>query len=172
MSNFIFPAYMGTKINLKRAPIFDTAVVVSASGMEQRTSWQSTPRYKYSLDIEFLRAYWRTAPAGWSGATSYKSGDWVTYNAHWYMSITGSAAGYNINHAPTDTAYWVLADGGEIDALVQFILLHRGRWDTFLLVDPHDSVNRRVRFDIDEFEFERVVDKIWEINSIKMISVK
>lgn len=44
----------------------------------------------------------------------------------------------------------------EIQTLVNFFETHRGRWDSFLYADPYDSVQRRVRFDQDKLEAERV----------------
>jgi len=44
----------------------------------------------------------------------------------------------------------------EIQALLSFFEAHRGRWDSFLYTDPYDGTTRRVRFDQDKLEAERV----------------
>lgn len=55
MSNSVFPSFAGLKMNVRRAPVFATKVQTSPSGKEVRGVFQSTPRYRYVLDMEFLR---------------------------------------------------------------------------------------------------------------------
>jgi hypothetical protein len=42
-------------IAIKRTPIFATKIQTASSGKELRASFQSTPRYRYSLPLNFLR---------------------------------------------------------------------------------------------------------------------
>ncbi len=57
MSNLVFPiALPGAQINLKRKPSYATSIQTASSGAELRASWQTYPRYKYTLSIEFLRS--------------------------------------------------------------------------------------------------------------------
>lgn len=42
-----------------------------------------------------------------------------------------------------------------------FFNAHGGRRDSFLLVDPVDGVTRRVRFEDDEFDMERLVPGVY-----------
>lgn len=44
----------------------------------------------------------------------------------------------------------------EVQTLMTFFETHRGRWDSFLFNDPYDGVQRRVRFDQDKLEAERI----------------
>lgn len=69
-------------------------------------------------------------------------------------------------------------NGDETATLMQFFDTHRGRFESFLIVDPYDGVTRRVRFDMDEGELEKLFDqtvsgggKTWTI-SVKLISVR
>lgn len=129
MSNEVFPTTLkGLDIKITRTPVFKTAVQESVSGKELRASWWSTPRYKYTLDFNFLRQ------------------------------------GLNSDEAET---------------LRGFFARHLGSWDSFLLNDPYDSTQRRVRFDMDEITMQRLLadtvssgGQTWEAKSVKLISVK
>jgi hypothetical protein len=46
----------GAKINLKRRPVYATGIATASDGSELRASWQTYPRYRYTLSIEFLRS--------------------------------------------------------------------------------------------------------------------
>jgi len=56
MSSLIFPSLAGVKMNVRRTPVHATDVQTAVSGKELRTSWQSYPRYRYSVAFEFLRS--------------------------------------------------------------------------------------------------------------------
>lgn len=56
MSNAVFPSLPGITMNVYRRPMWSTKTLVSASGKEARTSLYSYPRYKYTLEYEFLRS--------------------------------------------------------------------------------------------------------------------
>ena len=55
MSNLVFPNLPGLDIAIKRTPVYATKVQTASSGKELRASFQSTPRYRYSLPLNFLR---------------------------------------------------------------------------------------------------------------------
>jgi hypothetical protein len=114
-----FPAFPGLDIRVLRSAVYATGIQTSSSGVEVRASFQSTPRYRYELAINFLR-----------------------------------------NNV------------GELASLYSFIDTQRGSWDTFAFTDPVDGLTRSCRFDMDEIEFERVVDAIWGVKNLKLISVK
>lgn len=77
-------------------------------------------------------------------------------------------------HAPRiryDLSLEVLRDSAnETQTLLNFISAHTN-WDSFLFDDPYDNVQRRVRFDMDEFELERVVTGMWSMAKLRMLSV-
>ncbi len=55
MSNLVFPTLPGADIAIKRTPVFSTLIQTSASGKELRASFQSTPRWRYEIPLNFLR---------------------------------------------------------------------------------------------------------------------
>lgn len=68
---------------------------------------------------------------------------------------------------------------GAVDELAQlhaFIVARAGRADSFFFTDPIDGVSRRVRFDTDEQDLERVVPAsnhgAWWSAPLVLISVK
>lgn len=57
MSNYIFPSGLpGVDVKVSRQPIYDVRKQEAASGKELRYSLQFTPRYKYKLTFNMLRA--------------------------------------------------------------------------------------------------------------------
>jgi len=66
----------------------------------------------------------------------------------------------------------------EVQTLMTFFETHRGRWDSFLFNDPYDGAQRRVRFDQDKLEAERIAmntvsggGHTWQV-TVDLISVK
>lgn len=55
MSNSVFPEFMGFDIKVSRKEIYSTLVQSPASGKELRAALWSTPRYRYSLNLNFVR---------------------------------------------------------------------------------------------------------------------
>ena len=55
MSNLVFPNLPGMDIAIKRTPVYATKIQTASSGKELRASFQSTPRYRYALPLNFLR---------------------------------------------------------------------------------------------------------------------
>lgn len=58
----------------------------------------------------------------------------------------------------------------ELQTLVNFYRLHHGKMESFLLVDPVDGVERRVRFDEDSLTLDRLFEMAYSCNTIKLIS--
>lgn len=63
MSNLVFPTLKGFDITVNRMPVYATLVQVAASGKELRASFQTFPRYKWELTLNFVRQ------VGFSAAT-------------------------------------------------------------------------------------------------------
>jgi hypothetical protein len=56
VSNFVFPSSLkGFSLECTRTHLTKTNVQESVSGKEWRTTWWTSPRYKYSVQFEFLR---------------------------------------------------------------------------------------------------------------------
>lgn len=128
MSELSFPSFPGVDIKFKRTPVYSTAIKTSRGGYEQRVSYQSTPRYRYEMQINFTRE-----------------------------SIAGPSPYEATN---------------EVEALFEFVDTHKGRWDAFYLTDPYTQESVRVRFDMDEVEFERFLSGVWGVKTLKFISLK
>lgn len=56
MSNLIFPALPGVKMNVQRTPVYSTTRERAISGREYVAARYLAPLYKYSLSFEFLRS--------------------------------------------------------------------------------------------------------------------
>lgn len=56
MSNLIFPSTLkGFDIKVGRSPVFGTLVQTATSGKELRASFEAWPRYRYTLQLNFVR---------------------------------------------------------------------------------------------------------------------
>jgi hypothetical protein len=55
MSTSVFPDLPGIDIAVEREAIYKTTIHETASGKEDRASWQSTPRYRYKLTYNLVR---------------------------------------------------------------------------------------------------------------------
>lgn len=62
MSDQLFPLDLpGFAIGVRRTTVYATTVLESQSGVEQRGSWWSGPRYRYELTLNFARQRGPTA---------------------------------------------------------------------------------------------------------------
>jgi hypothetical protein len=59
----------------------------------------------------------------------------------------------------------------EIQALLAFVEYHRGRFDSFVYLDPYTGTWVRVRFDDDATEVVRLLGGIWQVKKLAMISI-
>lgn len=69
MSAYTFPTLPGLDPSVDRTVEYDTTIHKTVSGKEQRTSWQSTPRYRYRLTFNVLREAVTVSAVGtpWNG---------------------------------------------------------------------------------------------------------
>lgn len=65
MSNQVFPSLPGFDIKVSRMPVYATLIQAAPSGKELRASFQSSPRFRYTLVLNFVRQ------AGFSAKTAY-----------------------------------------------------------------------------------------------------
>jgi hypothetical protein len=66
MSTSVFPSNLpGMDVSVVRGETYKTTINATISGKEQRTLWESTPRYKYKLKFNVLRDD-VSAPAPWA----------------------------------------------------------------------------------------------------------
>ena len=59
----------------------------------------------------------------------------------------------------------------EVTAVLGFGDDHRGAWDSFLIDDPLDGTERRVRFVEDSFTVVKIAEDLWE-TSFSLVTVK
>lgn len=119
--------YPGLDIKIGREPVFAAVKIqTAASKVELRSIWESLPRYKYKVTINFVR----------------------------------------------ETI-------GEAQILMNFFEDRQGEYDSFLFVDPYDSITRRVRFDVEGISMERISlntaaggGVTWKPVTIKLVSIK
>jgi hypothetical protein len=62
--------------------------------------------------------------------------------------------------------------GNELDPIVQFYERHMGQFDSFLINDPVDGQQYRVRFNSDDLEISRFLDGYYEIKTLTLMEVK
>jgi hypothetical protein len=62
--------------------------------------------------------------------------------------------------------------GNEMQALLDFFLTVKGKWDTFTFTDPYDGTTRTCRLDQDEIDAGRIVNGVWEVPTLKIKEVK
>ncbi len=56
MSNQLFPSNLpGMNVAVERETLYDFTTLTSPSGVEQRATWSSTPRYRYFLKFNLVR---------------------------------------------------------------------------------------------------------------------
>ena len=79
----------------------------------------------------------------------------------------------------TYTVEWEVLNRDDLDLLNtdteilwDFHARHRGRYASFLIVDPEDGAERRVRFASDDLDHERIVDVLWRGEPLDLVSLK
>jgi uncharacterized protein (TIGR02217 family) len=199
MSNQVFPALSGFDIRVSRAPVYSTLIQPGASGKELRASFQSYPRYRYTLNLNWVRQ------AGFSPRTASDEvatilqffadhhGAWDSFlftdpqesgvTAKQFGTGNGTTVVFQLvdglglpvtelNGTPSIYVNGVLkttpADYSISAGLVTFTAAPAAAAS----LTWTGSYYRRVRFDGDELELERIVTGAWDGKSIRLISVK
>jgi hypothetical protein len=85
MSSLIWPELPGIQLAKEREPVFQTTIQADGSGAEYTSAWQSTPRYKWSLQYDFLRQNVNAVSTG----GSYTNGDEVNTLHQFFMVHQG-----------------------------------------------------------------------------------
>lgn len=200
MSNLVFPTFAGTGIAIKRTPVFSTVVQVAASGKELRSSYQSTPRFRYEVPLNFVRR------AGFSPNTP---SDEVTSVLQFFASVKGMWDSFLFTDKDSCTAALTPFGTGD-GTTTAFQLLDTDGFPTYDLngtaqirvngvlktVTTDYTISatglvtfvaapaaaapltwsggyyRRVRFDMDEYEQTQMFNQCWDGGTIKLITVK
>lgn len=56
MSTLVMPEWAGLGLKITREPFTEVNVLTSLSGRELRSTWQTQPRYRYKISVDFARA--------------------------------------------------------------------------------------------------------------------
>lgn len=199
MSNQVFPTLSGFDIKVAREQLYATAVQVAASGKELRASWWSTPRYRWQLTLNFARQAGfsiNTASDEAAALTTF----FQTHRGRWDSFLftdpfESSVTAKNIGTGNGSNKVFPLLDGaglavtaingapsiyvnGVLKTVTTDYTITAGVV-TFVTAPPSSQVvtwtgsyYRRVRFDMDSLNFERLADKAWDGKEISLISVK
>ena len=196
----IFPALPGIGIAVKRTPVFSTLVQTSISGKETRAAFQSIPRWKYSIPLNFARMTGFSPNTATNEMATILSSFMTAMGQLNYFDFTdpysntalltpfgtgtGGAGqtnqlldieGYPIYDLNGTTSIYI---NGALQALTTNYTLSNGlvTWVTqpgaALPLTWSGGYYRRCRFDMDEFELEQIVNLCWGNGTIKLISLK
>lgn len=209
MSSLVFPTPPGISINVTRTPVAKVGITETISGKEWRQTWQSTPRYRYRLNMtvrsttalkEFqkLMAHWAAHFGPWDSflytdpednavtTMGFGTGDGsttsfqlqrslyptLTTTAFWPAFSCGYEPVFDLNGSPS------IYKAGVLQTLTTHYTLPGQGVVTFGTAPANGaaltwtgSYYRRVRFDGDSAEFERVVTSWWRTQSLTLISV-
>ncbi len=196
MSGLIFPTLPGMGIAVKRTPVFSTQVAVAASGKELRASYQSTPRWKYEIPLNFVRVsgFSSLTPsnemAAILGLFNSVKGMWDSFLYTDPYSNTASGTSFGTGNGSLTTFQLLDIEGLPIYDL-------NGAASIYVagaLTTPASIVNglvtfssapangaaltwsgayyRRVRFDMDDYEQTQMANLCWDGGTVKLISVK
>lgn len=196
MSNLIFPTLPGQGIAVKRTPFFATGVQPAPSGKELRISYQSTPRWRYEIPLNFLRM------PGFSANTSSNEvatilaifhavkGKWDSFLYTDPYSNTAAATPFGTGNGSATTFQLLDIDGFPIYDLNGSATVYVNGTPTTpasivnglvtFTVAPGNALPltwsggyyRRVRFDQDEMTQEQLYYLCWNGGTLKLISVK
>jgi uncharacterized protein (TIGR02217 family) len=198
MSQAVFPTLAGLTWNVIKAPLWSTKVQRSAGGKELRAAFWSAPIYTWTLTYEMLRqaaaftefqtligffnarqgmfdSFLFTDPVDNAVVTqNFGTGDGVKTQFQLVRTYGGNNENvFDTNAVPqifvngvlktVTTDYSISATG-----LVTFVVAPGAA----LAVTWTGSYYWRVRFDIDQAEFNNFLSQLWEAKKITFVSVK
>jgi uncharacterized protein (TIGR02217 family) len=196
-----FPVLAGLKFDSKKTPIWKTGIQESASGIEQRATRWSYPRWKFSLTFEFLRddsnAEFQTLVSFFNSMKGMY--DYFYYSDPSENSETAQGLGTGngtqtdfplvkslgsfvepVFHAPTVTAVY---KDGVVQATGWTLVASSGGYGNDTIRFSSAPANGVVitadftfvyvcRFDADEVEFNYMMKTFWECQQLDFKSVK
>jgi uncharacterized protein (TIGR02217 family) len=198
MSNAIFPVMPGLTWDITREPIWSTTVKTAVSGREYRTANWSYPHYHYKMVYSVLRqqgAYAEMAQlAGFFNARQ-GSYDSFLFTDPDDSSVTAQAIGvgdgsnrlfqlvrtfggyvepvFDTNSTPQ------IYDNGTLKATPADYSMNASGLVTFVAAPAAGhaitwtgSFYRRMRFDKDTLQFSQFMQKLWELKTLDLFSVK
>jgi uncharacterized protein (TIGR02217 family) len=195
MSLAVFPALAGLEYPVVRAPIFKTLTQESASGMETRTALQLYPRWRWTLSFNFLRDdsnnEFRTLVAFFLARKgSFES---FLYHDPDDNAVLGQQVG--IGDGTNKIFQLVRTFGGFTEPILSPLLVtiyingvalspadwtYTGPGQVQLNAAPGHGVSVTAdlsywwpaRFVLDQYDFSKFMDRLWEQKKLDFISVK
>jgi len=197
----VFPSsLLGIGIAVKRTPVWSTLVQTSISGKETRAAFQSIPRWKYSIPINFARVLgfsqqtasneMATILSSFMAAmgqlnyfdftdpysntallTPFGTGTGLAGQTNQLLDIEGYPI-YDLNGTPS------LYVNGVLKTVTTDYTISNGlvTWVTnpgnALPLTWSGGYYRRCRYDMDELELEQIVNLCWGNGTLKLISLK
>ena len=197
----IFPSsLLGIGIGVKRTPVWSTLIQTSISGKETRTAFQSIPRWKYSIPINFARVLGFSPQTATNEMATILSSFMVAIGQLNYFDYTdpysntavlqnigtGTGAGgqttqildiegfpiYDLNGTPSIYVNGVLKTVTTDYTISNGLITWVTNPGNGLAITWSGGYYRRCRFDMDEFELEQLVNLCWGNGTLKLISLK
>ena len=197
MSNALFPVLPGLSFTVKRSPEWKTIVNTAASGKESRIGLWSAPRWNYELVYEFLRDNVTAELHTLLGFYLQRQG---RYDSFLFQDPDDNAVlgqGLGMGDGVTAAFPLVRALGGFVEPVLLDIS-QPANWSvggvasgvtydnaqapttvTFpvppaagVAVSGSFSYVFRLRFDMEQADFEKFAAGLWEVKSLKMAGVK
>jgi uncharacterized protein (TIGR02217 family) len=198
MSNAVFPVLPGLTWNVVKSPRWSTKVHQSASGKEMRAQFFSSPIYTWQLTYELLRqaiafvefqtligffnarqgrfdSFLFTDPAdssvtaqnfgtGTGSATQFQLKRTVGGNDENVLDLNGAPQIFVNGVLKTVTTDYTISATGLVTFTAAPAAAAALTWT--------GSYYWRVRFDLDQAEFNNFLSQLWEAKKITLVSVK
>ena len=198
MSNEVYPTFPGITFNVHRVSMWKTGVRTTPSGREFRTSQQTYPRRRLTLEYEFLRTYGAfTDLQSMDGFFNRHKGGLDTFLLVDPIDNAVTAQALGLGDGSTKVFQLARSFGGYIEP-VKFLngtpqiyvngvlrtagtdyTIGAGGVVTFtnapgagLVVSWTGSYYWRARFKEDELDFQQLLAKIWKLGKVELITIK
>lgn len=197
MSSLIYPALPGLGFNFTRTPIWSTLKQQAVSGDETRVGLQAYPRYQYTLTYEFLREraglHEMQALLGFFNQVR-GSFDNFSFDDPDDNSVSGQGIG--IGDGATKTFQMARTLNGWVDPILAVKAIAAVYINGVVQAGATYSVDNiglltfttapgiglpitadftyywRCRFVDDQYDFDKFMDKLWQMQQVQIITVK
>lgn len=198
MSSAVFPDLPGLKIDIGRSPVWKTQTRESVSGRELRLALMQSPRWRYRLGFEVLRAGAEAELQQLVGLFNACRGSWDNFLFFDADDGVATAAQFGTGDGTT-TQFWLARPfGGFVEPIAAVkgaatiykdgtpqaqpaacsVVAATGLVSFVTAPAPGAVLTWsgeyywRCRFVRDEAEFERFLDDLWRLNRIELLTVK
>lgn len=196
MSDAVLPSFPGLAWNVARSPVFHTIIKPSVSGREFRAAQYVSPRWKYKLSYEVLRA--RSALLEMQQLAAFFNACAGSYDTFLYLDPddkTATAAVFGTGDNST-TAFQLLRPFGGFTEPVYALLGSPSIYKNGVLQASGYTISStgvvtfatapatgvtltwtgtfywRCRFVQDQLEFNQFMKNFWDLRALEFITVK